>query len=613
MKNKKYTIEELRSIIFEGINTMSELDVVDTNQFGEDGEGSDASIISSNLNPHQRELVKKNIAMALQSGRSALNNEWGAKDSNRAVFISYITNLAQLYQSKKLTPEEAMAKIQATGNEKYVQYYQLYLQGLPDSEIAQRMGILIGDREDYVKINSTNNKRGDASVIKKQFADPVQRLVQSPDQEKIKTAILDAMAPVRDGRPTIFYKAVRNIAGSEGDTNDSFYEIFMTSFFRAVDYSLSNFDITKSNNFYSYLMNSVANVIKAERNTSKGGFKDTYKTTSLDDKIGDDDTSFSDYVVDSGDNQSDPTNISRHADALQDKYAQKINKGDTLYGAVVSYISNKLAGKGSESSKMDLQIFNSLFVDGNSTEETAQQLGITPQRIREKIYLINGYIAKLVGDFQKYLNSKGYNVKLPNNTFKINVSGASNSSDKTENPYKDLPDIERGDGKKAKKFDVDDYYYNHLEEFVNMNEVKLLLANIIAESIKVKMEKIDFVYNTLNNQSKILNESTQKVGEGYEVDAKNLYETVKEFVDSVIYLIQGDSSVPYGDEDSLISKLHRIYGISNEIKGEYKSIADDIEKTVQPLINIIYEYPAKLRDLVRRVKTNYNPTRAYGI
>ena len=563
MKKTNLTIKELRKLIFENHTNLSELDVVDTdNSDPKDDDEQNTTVSFSEgilpglyekLSPKEQEFVNAEIQSALENGRSVINSEWAQSNKKTDVFNYFTSKLAHLYNNGSMSYEDAVTKLEQNGNPEWTKFYEMFVgEGKKLSEIAKAL-----------------NKES-ATEVREEIKTPVFRFLETKNQVKIKQALLSAFVPVRNGRPTAFFNFVRSRLGVDAsigrassggfDASDTILDGIYNGFERALQ------SYQPKGTFYNLVVQASIDTAKSMFTAIKGGHRVANQSNSLDANMdgSEDSGTFGDNVIDS--DELDQTNNNRfiHAtDSQMDKIINKVDKQnkpkterELLYQAVVEYIQNLLkSGK----SKTASDVFDLLFIKQVSPEVAAKKLGMSRGAIDKKVHDIKKLINLKMDEFKTHLGQEiGRDVQFPNNKF---------------NP-----------------------------QIADLREIKAILAQIIFESSMNRLKRIDEVYEKLGNTMTLLAETYPSVEEGQEVATMDLFQRIKEFVDNATNAL-----------NEVGTDLHQIFEIAGDIHMEYPEISSELESTVNPMIEKIYEYPGKLRKMLQVARMKYNPTRAYGL
>lgn len=137
-------------------------------------------------------------------------------------------------------------------------------------------------------------------------------------------------------------------------------------------------------------------------------------------------------------------------------------------------------------------------------------------------------------------------------------------------------------------------FYNESEE----PEWTEYALEILKESNE-KFAKMEKIYNKLKNIKKSINEGYDG---NYNVDVLDLFEHIKGFVEESQKIIS-----------VLFDEVYKIENVAYNIHKDYPLVATELDKTVQPIIKNLEEWPNKLSIMLRDVRQKYNPTNAYGL
>lgn len=550
MNNKPISLQELRKLIFEDSDINNDDDSIRQQQ--------SAARFSTRVNKQGKSFAEEEIQRVLTTGRGTINSNWGRDKKNQGVFNDVTSKLAAMYNSDyKLSYEEAIEKLQRVGSPEQVDFYKLFVgQGKKLSEIASELGY------------------ESATEVRNELKVPTFRLIETGEQQNIKKALMAMFAPMIDGQPTIVFQLLRGSLGAysgdggdQGDITDTILDGFYIGFDRALQSYEANLGT-----FYNYVLraakDTAVNILQRDNSYQKDGERIATKTFSMDKPMDDSDggsDTFAASVIDSDDaDQTNDSRFSHAADAEMGKIAGKLDKGkqqtesELLYNAVIEYVDNVLR---SGRSKKAADVWNLAFVQQIGTEATADKLGMSRGAVDKMINDIKRLINTKLDDFKTHLGQElGRDVHFPNDKFNPSVTA--------------------------------------------LREIKAIIAKLVLESSINRLSKINEVYSRLNLVMNRIDESyaAGHMGEGQEVATMDLFQRIKQFVDNATAAL-----------NEIGIDLHEIHTIASDIQMEYPEIAKELEKTVSPMIDTMFEYPNKLRTMLQHARMRYNPTRAYGL
>lgn len=124
--------------------------------------------------------------------------------------------------------------------------------------------------------------------------------------------------------------------------------------------------------------------------------------------------------------------------------------------------------------------------------------------------------------------------------------------------------------------------------------------DLFTEIAQNRISKIQNIYNQFNEITSLLNEGGYDGN--YNIDAMDLFDQIKGFVEESSKII-----------NSLYDELHKIDDVAFNIRQDYPQIANTIHEKISPITEKLEEWPNNLSGMLKIIRMQYNPTRAYGI
>ena len=124
--------------------------------------------------------------------------------------------------------------------------------------------------------------------------------------------------------------------------------------------------------------------------------------------------------------------------------------------------------------------------------------------------------------------------------------------------------------------------------------------DLFTEIAQNRISKITNIYNQFNEITSLLNEGGYDGN--YNIDAMDLFDQIKGFVEESTNII-----------NVLYEELHKIDDVAFNIRKDYPQIANTIYEKLSPITKNLEEWPNNLSGMLKIIRMQYNPTRAYGI
>jgi len=414
----------------------------------------------------------------------------------------------------------------------------------------------------------------------------------------------------------------------------------------AFDYALNNYDSNKSfNSFLSTIIkNKVIDLWRKENQYQEKGEKQIRQFNSIDKNVDDEDPDagkvsdimtsddlgnsserynqlakriypeFIKFIIKQLSHDSIVSSIEGNPmmQIAYDYYLKdKKNNTDTPNSVIANHISEELDKQVSEEQVLDLRkkvldkvistMVNTILFESYVKDGGDGNYDISSKDIAAKIESQTGRIIS-----EKDVNV--YKSRLIEKITQILKSGMMDRHIyKTTGDRVDFAGIVKG------KFPLEacryEFFLQHIVK--HLNEMKKVEdAKTIISEMKNKLEKMNKVYNNILSFNNKLNEVHDIPGK--EVQTADLYQMVKEYVDNCLYSIQGGVDYNPADDSTLLHNLYKVLSVSKEIKFDYPGLAEELYNDVHPMIEQIYAYPEKLKNIVRKIKNNYN-SKPYGL